>query len=297
MYGQYRNSGIFRLYDYKAALEWYDHTPPIRGKGVNAGLRPLGHRNKMHFQIHKLSDDSIACRCWKTDVVTFHPDGVVSIKSDAWVSQTTAHFIRDVLGLGASVSDNDIVIPIGDGRYRLKDGLKIKRGDSGKWMVTVSAPHEVYHIDRKKMNALRKQVEPFRSFIVGMVKLREGEFDRDELDEALAAMGTDRSANWALGVRPWREDVVQVLPRLEKFIAAVAGEEQRENWYFSSMQMIWSGYGYLARMRVSPNEVSKHLDELLIATHPEVLLVSQCEPGVFKKNTYAKFKPYKDLKR
>jgi hypothetical protein len=63
------------------------------------------------------------------------------------------------------------------------------------------------------------------------------------------------------------------------------------------MQMIWSGYGYLARMRVSPKEVSKHLDELLIATHPEVLLVSQCEPGVFKKNAYEKFKPYKDLKR
>jgi hypothetical protein len=251
----------------------------------------------MHFQIHKLSDGSIACRCWKTDVVTFHPDGIVSIKSDSWVSQTTAHFIRDVLGLGASVTDNDIVIPIGDGRYRLKDGLKIKRGDSGKWMATVSAPHEVYHIDRKKMNALRKQVEPFRSFIVGMVKLREGEFDRDELDEALAAMGTDRSANWALEIRPWREDVAHVLPRLEKFIARVSGEEQRENWYSSSMQMIWSGYGYISRMRTNPKEVSKRLDELLIATHPEVLLVSQCEPGVFKMNNYGKFKPYKDLKR
>jgi hypothetical protein len=63
------------------------------------------------------------------------------------------------------------------------------------------------------------------------------------------------------------------------------------------MQMIWSGYGYLGRMRVNTKEVSKHLDELLIATHPEVLLVSQCEPGVFKKNAYEKFKPYKDLKR
>jgi hypothetical protein len=297
MYGQYRNSGIRRLGDYEYAVKWYDTISPISGKGVNAGLRPLGHRNKMQFQIHKLSDGSIACQCWKTDVVTFHPDGVVSIKSDEWVSQTTAHFIRDVLGLGASVSDNDIVIPIGDGKYRLKDGLKIKRGDSGKWMVTVSAPHEVYHIDRKKMNALRKQVEPFRSFIVGMVKLREGEFDRDELDEALAAMGTDRSANWALGVRPWREDVVQVLPRLEKFIAAVSDEGQRENWYSSAMQLIWSGRAWPTRIRTTPNLLNKSLDGLLIATHPEVLLVSQCEPGVFKKNAYEKFKPYKDLKR
>ena len=297
MYGQYRNSGIRRLGDYKTALEWYDNSPPIRGKGVNAGLRPLGHRNKMHFQIHKLSDGSIACRCWKTDVVTFHPDGVVSIKSEDWVSQTTAHFIRDVLGLGASVADNDIVIPIGSGKYRLKDGLKMKRSGTGGWMVLDAAPHEVYRIDRKRMSELRKQVEPFRAFMVGVVKLREGQFDREELDEALAAIGTDRSMNWSLEIRPWREDVAHVLPRLEKFIAAVSDEGQRENWYFSSMQMIWSGYGYISRMRTNPKEVSKRLDELLIATHPEVLLVSQCELGTFKKNAYAKFKPYKDLKR
>jgi hypothetical protein len=297
MYGQHRNSGIFRLYDYKAALEWYDHTPPIRGKGVNAGLRPLGHRNKMHFQIHKLSDGSIACRCWKTDVVTFHPDGIVSIKSDSWVSQTTAHFIRDVLGLGASVTDNDIVIPIGDGRYRLKDGLKIKRGDSGKWMATVSAPHEVYHIDRKKMNALRKQVEPFRAFMVGVVKLREGQFEREDLEEALAAIGFDRSANWSLELRPWREDVAHVLPRLEDFVAKVSDEGQRENWYSYAMQLIWSGRAWPTRIHTTPNMLNKSLDGLLIATHPEVLLVSQCEPGVFKMNNYGKFKHYKDLKR
>lgn len=297
MFGTYRNSGIRRFGDYKQALLWYDNTPPIRGNGVNAGLRPLGHRGKMQFQIHKLSDGSIACRCWKTDVVIFHPDGVVSIKSDDWISQTTAHFIRDVLGIGASVSDHDIVLPIGDGAYRLKDGIKIERDKFGRWAVIDAAPHEVYHIDRKRMSELRKQVEPFRAFMMGMIKLREGQFERDELDEALAALGTDRSLNWALELRPWREDVAQVLPRLENFVARVSDEGQRENWYSSAMQLLWSGYGYISRMRVNPKEMSKRLDDLLIATHPEVLLVSQCELGTFKKNAYAKFKPYKDLKR
>lgn len=297
MFGTHRNSGIRRLHDYESAAKWYDNTPPIRGNGVNAGLRPLGHRNKMQFQILKLSDDSIACRCWRTDVVTFHPDGVVSIKSDAWVSQTTAHFIRDVLGIGASVADNDIVLHMGDGAYRLKDGMKIKRNDSGRWVVVDAAPHEVYHIDRKRMSELRKQVEPFRAFLIGMIKLREGHFEKDELDEALKTLGTDRFSNWSLEVRPWREDAAQVLHRMQSFLAIVSGEEQRENWYSSALQLVWSARPHYRQIYVDTKAISKDLDNLLIATHPEVLLVSQCEPGVFRKNAYAKFKPYKDLTR
>jgi len=297
MFGTYRNSGIRRFGEYKQALLWYDTTPPIRGNGVNAGLRPLGHRNKMQFQIHKLSDDSIACRCWKTDVVRFHPDGTVSIKSDDWVSQTTAHFIRDVLGIGASVSDHDIVLPIGDGAYRLKDGIKIERDKFGRWAVIDAAPHEVYHIDRKRMSELRKQVEPFRTFMMGMIKLREGLFEKDEWDEALKAQNISMAGNWSLELRPWREDVAQVLPRLEKFVAIVSDEGQRENWYSSALQLVWSARPHYRRIYANAKYISKDLDNLLIATHPEVLLVSQCELGTFKKNAYAKFKHYKDLKR
>jgi hypothetical protein len=230
-------------------------------------------------------------------VVTFHPDGIVSIKSDSWVSQTTAHFIRDVLGIGASVSDNDIVLPMGDGAYRLKDGMKIKRNDLGRWVVVDAAPHEVYHIGRKRMAELRKRVEPFRTFLIGMIKLREGQFEKDEMEEALKALGIVSAGNWSLEVRPWREDTAHVLHRMESFVAIASDEGQRENWYSSALQLVWSGRPHYRRIYVDIKAVSKDLDNLLIATHPEVLLVSQCEPGVFKKNAYEKFKPYKDLKR
>lgn len=290
MYGQYRNSGIRSLFDYDDALTWYNVTPPIKGKGRNAGLRPLGHRKKMQFQI-RMQGNAVECVCYDTPVVTFHADGVIAIKDGGFVSQTTAHFIRDVLRMGASVADNDIVLSVGDGAYRLKSGIKLKRNEHGRLTVLEAEASEVYHIDRKKMNALRKQVEPYRTFLIGVLKLRNSGFEREELRTEIL----DVYGNWSLELSPWREDVAPVQGRMKQFIQTISQEDQNGNWYKASLQMIWSGYAHRSMVWTSPKHELKRLDDLLIATHPEVLLVSQCEPGVFKKNAYARFKKYKEL--
>lgn len=294
MFGQYRNSGIRRLFSYDEALQWYKDTPPINGKGRNAGLRPLGHRNKMHFQI-RMQGDAVECVCYDTPVVTFHPDGVVAIKDGGFVSQTTAHFIRDVLDIGASVSDKDIVLRVNDGYHRLKTGVKIKKNERGTYEVVEVAPHDLYHIDRKKMNALRKQVRAFQTYLAGSIKVRDGYFEREELLEVLEGMGYAAHGNWSLELEPWREDVTPVLERMQKFIQTVSQEDQDGNWHRASVQMIWSGCAHRTKIRVNVKQELKRLDDLLIATHPKVLLVSQCEPGVFQKNAYARFKKYKEL--
>lgn len=290
MYGQYRNSGIRRLFNYDEALRWYKDTPPIKGKGRNAGLRPLGHRNKMQFQI-RMQGDAVECVCYDTPVVTFHPDGVIAIKDGGYISQTTVHFIRDVLGLGASVADNDIVIRINGDYHRLKTGMKLKEGELGTYEVLEVAPHEVYHIDRKLMKELRKPVEAYRTYLCGMIKLREGVFEREELVTELPHV----NGNWSLELHPWREDVAPVQERMNQFLQTVSQEDQDGNWYRASLQLIWSGYAHRSKLWTDPKQELKHLDDLLIATHPEVLLVSHCEPGVFKKNSYARFKKYKEV--
>jgi hypothetical protein len=295
MYGQYRNSGIYSLSTYEEACARYDNVKPIAGKGRNAGLRPLGHRNKMQFQIRK-TGDVIECVCYDTPVVTFHPDGVIAIKDDGYVSQTTAHFIRDVLGIGASVADKDLVISVNGNDYRLKSGMKLKEGELGTYEVVESAPHDVYHVDRKKLNALRKQVQPYRTFLVGMIKMREPVFEIDELIEVLVEMGYRKGDNWGVELTPWRQDVDQVLPRLQAFFEVISQEDKGGNWYRASLQMLWSGDSYRTKLHVRVDAALRRLDDLLIATHPEVLLVSQCEPGVFQKNAYERFRPYKELK-
>lgn len=290
MFGQYRNSGIRRLFSYDEALRWYKDTPPINGKGRNAGLRPLGHRNKMHFQI-RMQGDAVECVCYDTPVVTFHPDGVVAIKDGGFVSQTTAHFIRDVLGIGASVSDKDIVLRVNDGYHRLKTGVKVKKNERGTYEVVDVAPHDLYHIDRRLMKELRKPVAAYRTYLCGLIKLRAGVFEREELITELPYV----DGNWSLELSPWREDAAPVQERMKQFIQTVSQEDQDGNWYRASLQLIWSGYAHRSRLWTDPKQELKHLDDLLIATHPEVLLVSHCEPGVFKKNAYARFKKYKEL--
>lgn len=295
MYGSNRNSGIRRLYSYAEALRWHTDTPPIRGDGVNAGIKPLGHRNRPHFQIIRKEDNSIVCKCYQTEVVTFMPDGAVKIDGGGYATQTTAGFISDVLGISSGIKDNDLQVGVAGGYYRVKCGMTLKRDDRAMYVVTDYTPHEYYTIDRKRMNELRKEVKPYRTFLAGMVKVHDPMYEREELYAALEADSIDVKLNWALEISPWREDVAHVLPRLKKFVETITQEDSEGNWYRASLRMMWGGSAYSLRKQFNLPYALKKLDELLIATHPEVLLVSLCEPGMFKKNTYAKFKPYKEL--
>lgn len=290
-----RNSGIHKLHDYKAALEWFERVKPIRGSGANAGVKPLGHRDRPHFQILKGEAGEIKCRCYNTDVVTFHPDGIVHINNAGWNTMTTANFIYDVVRIGSVISDNDLQVSIGGGWYRVKSGIKIKRNESGVYEVIEFAPHAIYNIDRKKMNALRKQVKPYRDFVAGMLKVREPVFERGELEAALHETGVTLGSNWSLEVRHWREDAAQIKPRLYKFFETITQEDKEGNWYRAFLQLVWSGVAYHHRVIAAPALVNKMLDELLIATHPEVLIVNYCAAGEFKKNAYEKFVPYKEM--
>ena len=110
MYGQYRNSGIVSLFSYEQAVKWYEATKPIRGSGRNAGLKPLGHRNRTHFQILMDSDKQVKCRLYDTDVVIFRPDGTVFVTPDRYETQTTANFITDVLNVYCGVRDHSVVL-------------------------------------------------------------------------------------------------------------------------------------------------------------------------------------------
>jgi hypothetical protein len=301
MYGTYRNSGIRSMRDYKEALRWYEATTPIRGNGVNAGLRPLGHRGKMQFQIRKTDEGDIVCQCWKTDVVTFHPDGVVSIKTDGWDSQTTANFIKDVLGVGAMVSDRDVQLRIGNGYYRIKKGIKLKRHDTllgtgSSYEVIDCQPHVTHSIDRKAMNQLRKKVQGFRTYLAGVIKLRGGEvFERDELNAALEAVGQTVRGNWDISIQQWRQDVEDVSVRQHAALADMMAEDKDGSWYRCALMLIFNGNGWAGRIRASGQDVVKHLDDLLIATHPQVLQPIQVEAGVLRRDRYKKFLPYKEL--
>lgn len=293
----YRNSGIRRLYDYKEALSWYERTTPIRGSGVNAGLRPLGHRGKMQFQIRKTDDGIVVCRCYQTDVVTFHPDNTVSIKTGGWDSQTTAHFISDVLGISAVIADHDVQLRVGNGYYRVKTGIKLQRKAAVyEYEVVEHVPHEIHNINRRMMGELRKKVKGFRTYLSGVMKLRgDVPFTRDELNAALEEIGQTVRGNWDVAVYQWRQDVKDISVRQHAMLAELMEDDKDGSWYRCALMLIFNGNGWAGRVRANYQYVMQHLDDLLIATHPEVLQAIRVDDGKYSRDRYKKFLPYKEL--
>ena len=171
----YRNSGIVHIDSYEQALNRFETTKPIRGREVEC--RPLGHRDRPHFSIQKLPDNSIACCDYNPahKTVTFKPDGEVLVVP-AWVSTSTSKFIEEVLGVRSFVFDHCVVISLSGKEYRLpKEGLTIKRNDNGAYEAINPMPEIVHRINRKQTNIVRSKYVEVRDYISGFAKLRTGE--------------------------------------------------------------------------------------------------------------------------
>ena len=98
---------IPRLSSYEQALEHLNSTNPIKGTGVNAGIRPLCNtsngRRKAQYTIRKkkhpaaASKQAVECVLYGTPVVTFIEDGTIHIDM-SYPSNTTHAFVSELLG-------------------------------------------------------------------------------------------------------------------------------------------------------------------------------------------------------
>lgn len=293
MYGHYRNSGIVSLRTYAEAKEWHDKIEPIRGKGVNAGIRPLGHRNKPQFRIVMKGED-VVCLCYRTEVVTFHPDNTITIQDGGYTSQTTANFIKDVLRIGAGIKDHNIVLFGGTNPTRLMRKAVLRAEGNANYTVIETGKHYTHKLKRKRMSELRKPIAPFLRYANGITKIREGTFDMDEVNEALAELGIDR-LNHRLDTSIWNTNADERVMQMRKFYK-LATEGSVENWYFpllwlarTATQHTWS------RIYVTPAMLAQVVDDILIALNPDVLEAVETPQGSIKVDRYARFVPFIDL--
>ena len=220
MYGQYRNSGIVSLSTYEEAKRRYESVEPIKGNGRNAGIRPLGRRNKPHFEI-VMRDQDVACVCYNTDVITFHPDNTITIRDGGYTSQTTANFIKDVLRIGARIKDHDIVLL---GSTRLMSKVKLQAEGNARYTVIESGTHYTHKLRRKRMTELRKSVAPFMQYARGAIKLREGVFEADEVRAGMEELGVDvlSFAQISLSTNIWNVSAGERRERMRKFYKLVS---------------------------------------------------------------------------
>lgn len=293
MYGQYRNSGIVRLYNYEQAKEWHDKTEPIRGNGRNAGRRPLGHRNKPQFHIVMQGED-VVCICYNTEVVTFHPDNTITVQDGGYISQTTANFINDVLWCGARIQDHDIILFGGTNPTRLMRKAVLRPDGHARYTVIETGKHYTHKLKRKRMNELRKPMIPFMRYAHSIIKIREGSFDNSEVVEAIAELGIDQHDH-RLDTHLWNANAADRVVQMRKFYK-MATEGSVENWYLPLLWLARSATSHAwSKIHVDPASLSGAVDDILIALHPDVLEAVETPSGTIKVDRYARFKPFIDL--
>ena len=296
MFGHYRNTGIHRLNNYADALSTFNNTKPIRGRtDPSKPMHPLGHRHRVdsfHIKLCPLTQD-VECWLYRTPVVTFKPNGEVVIKSDGWDTISTANFIGEVLGgTYAYIFDHNLCVGTytGDGmqHYRVptKGQLTLKRGESGRWEYVSGAPETYTHkVNRKAINALRKKYADFKKYAIAMIKLKNGEFTRDEYELAF-----NDAYPTSINNRTWMYDAMANMCR--SVLADMTNETDDKFQHYYRALLIFarsynSGY-YTTNTSVKAFEYG--FNQFTLGVHRDEAFESEPVPlGKVKKDNYGMY--------
>ena len=288
--------GIPSLCNYKDALYWYNRTPPIKGNGVNAGIRPLGDRSKPTMQIIKGEHDEgefneIKCRLYQTDVIIFYPNGSIVIDVRGHHTISTATFISYVLRERCRKEANRLVMDIGHAQYSLGSPLELRRTPEGRLVPINVKSSYVHRINRVAMNAVRKEVAEFKKFYTNMLLIRQHMLSDEENREHILNKYN------SLTIHSWGESVEDQRNRIDTFMEMIKGED-KGNWYLPALWLAFSGpteryYREGGRgVKIKATATLRLLDELLMAAHPHVLDKVEVPAGTLLVDRYRDLIPF-----
>lgn len=173
------------LPNYATAKAWYDFVPPIRGRKTD--VRPVGKRSaKLTMRLDGPNED-VVITLYNTDIIRYQKDGKLVINSGGYPTETTHKELRRIAGLQVYTyqyqtwigcvldkrsmvmqrlpvpSKQDVVLEVNhiDARYPLN--------------LTPTFPKK-HKLNRKKVNAVRRQFKPAIDTMKGIIKLRERGF-------------------------------------------------------------------------------------------------------------------------
>ena len=189
----YANRDVPQLRDYSSALAHYNNVKPMGGSSKRKGTRPLGSRKKTGAQIELGTSQEVNIRTSYAGVlITFHPDGAITVPGIRSAYSSFLGLIGVVLGVGVSQFDSRMRIfdtygrdPDGDcirGSFRLMtedekfiprfEWQEIREGSNYKNLVYVNAPYDYrYLLNKKRLKEIRDRYKPFLKFARGFLKL------------------------------------------------------------------------------------------------------------------------------
>ena len=301
MYGSHRNSGIHSLANYNEAFHKWESTKPIRGRAVDT--RPLGNRRQAdQYKIEVLPEGGVACILYRTPVVTFLGNGDVCIRHDGWNSQSTCHFIDEVLwGVRSRIFANNLLVSFMDKpseEFTIPEGgLFLRRNEQGGFTATNVKAHVVHVIDRKGANNVRARYADFTNYLSRMCRLKGNspylkadmkeifgthEFGNPNLPRKLTSQEYD---DWVAGVKTFHA-----------WIADTNAETQNDSFYRALLHMAWSfgnekwEAGKTTGYVLHEKQAMTGLDTVLIGLHRSEILKEKVLPlGVVRRDSYGTF--------
>jgi hypothetical protein len=121
--------------DYATALKIYNARKPYI-KGKCKGERPLGkNRNHCRSRIELDKDGNIRVKHWQTDIITYRPNGDITLQTGGWSSISTAQIMQELLGVNRICRVHCKIYYRHDNQFHyLSNGLHIEPDGSPLYM-------------------------------------------------------------------------------------------------------------------------------------------------------------------
>ena len=158
--------------DYAFFKGRFEAIKPIRGRAVEC--RPIGVRRR-DWETIRMEGDVVCCRLYRTDVIKYHPDGVVELCTDGYQTNSTAAFMDEYSPFRAFKAHNKVQVRVNAVVYPLPDkgSLKFHRVDR-EWQPVEPIVIKKEFVDRAKAKEAREKVKPFLDFVKTFLAMSDG---------------------------------------------------------------------------------------------------------------------------
>lgn len=270
-----------RLRTYGMAKELYDSIKPIRGRADD--IRPLDDRRRTHEVIRKVHVrheetgamvEAYACRLYSTDVVTYFPDGSITIYTGGWNTMSTMKFINWVSMMSVSSGKGHVWLMDNQGKYHpFYDTIRVDANNA----VINPKPFVRRVVDRQKSAEVRKAIKPFTDFCTTMLKLSDGWLRYNTFVE----IGMDETVRWAMGTASDAENALFAMETkgeehyMRMLIAVLSGSSPITPVYKEVAGRTPDGWSVYDR-KYAVNDFKARINTIIYKT--DVWTTEPCEP-------------------
>lgn len=169
---------------YKEVEVKWANTKPIRGRSVD--VRPIGQRRRDWEQITRRQLDegmwSYAARLYNTDCVEYLPNGDIILRTNGWVTPSTAEFIHQHSPFWCSKKGNKLWVTVntGDGHpsvratYPIEGELRLNYVGNYHYRPDKPVMIKKKVVNRQLAKEARAPLQPFLKWAKSFLALSDG---------------------------------------------------------------------------------------------------------------------------